>query len=294
MLPFLQIMHSFMNKLNNTDNNNSKFLGFGDIAILTFIANFGIRWLAVAAGMGASSILFWIIGAVFLGFPMALMSAQLCRLYPKEGGIYAWIRESLGERSGFIVAWLYFINNVFYYPAILIFLATNFAYFLGKPALATNNHFVCAVVLIFFWMIVLISLFGLRVNKWLSEYGGILGSVFPALLIIGLGIAMVVTTHHSATTFNWHTLISNHHLSHNLANLTMIMFALTGVEIIPTFANAVKNPKRDLYFGLIIGASLLVVFYVFGTIALNTILSPEQIQKTSGLIHAFALVRFWL
>ncbi len=33
-----------------------KILGFRDIVLLTFISNFGIRWLAVAAGIGASSI----------------------------------------------------------------------------------------------------------------------------------------------------------------------------------------------------------------------------------------------
>lgn len=267
-----------------------KILGFGDVAILTFIANFGIRWLAVAGGIGASSILLWIIGAALLGFPLAFMSAQLSRLYPDEGGIYAWTKHALGEKNGFIVAWLYLVNNVFYYPAILIFLATNFSYFLGKPALANNEHFVCAIVLIFFWLVVLVSLCGLKMNKWLAEYGGIFGSVVPALLIIGLGIAVYSTTKHSATQFNWHTILSDQHITHSLANLTMIMFAITGVEIIPTFANSVKNPKRDLYFGLLIGTMLLIIFYIAGTIALNTILSPQDIQKTSGLMHAFELV----
>lgn len=269
------------------NNTAQKILGFGDITILTFIANFGIRWLAVAAGMGAPSILFWIIGAVFLAFPLAFMSAQLCRLYPYEGGIYAWVRHSLGEKSGFIVAWLYLLNNVFYYPAILIFLATNFSYFLDKPELANNNHFVCAVVLIFFWLVVLISLFGLKMNKCLTEYGGIFGGVIPALLIIGLGCAFYIVTKQSATLLSWHAMLPTHQITHTLVNLTMIMFAITGVEVIPTFANAVKNPKRDLYFGLILGTALLIVFYILGTIALNVILSPDDIHKTSGLMLAF-------
>ena len=267
-----------------------KFLGLRDIIILTLTSNFGIRWLAVAAGLGASSIVFWIVGAITLAMPLAVMSGHLNKLYPEEGGIYAWTRRSLGEKNGFIVAWLYFINNVIYYPAVLIFLATNFAFFLGKPALANNSEFICIVVLVAFWILVLMSAFGLKANKFMAEYGGIIGSIVPAILIIALGFAVYFITKHSATQFGLHQLFSTQHVGSSLANLTMIMFAMTGVEIIPTFANAVKNPKRDIYLGLIIGAALMIGLYILGTIALNVILSPDAIQKTSGLMDAFRLV----
>lgn len=271
-------------------NEPKKIMGLYDVSILTLTANFGVRWLAVAAGLGASSILFWIIGAITLAMPLAIMSGHLNKLFPEEGGIYAWTRRSLGEKSGFIVAWLYFINNVLYYPAVLIFLATNFAYFLGKPELANNDIFVCIVVLCAFWVLVLMSVFGLKSNKFFTEYGGIVGSLFPATLIIVLGFTYYFMTHHSATQFNLHAIFVGQHVSSSLANLTMIMFAMTGVEIIPTFANAVKNPKRDIYLGLIIGASIMIALYILGTVALNFILNPSAIQKASGLMNAFQLI----
>ena len=273
-----------------TTASGQKILGLGDITILTLTANFGVRWLAVAAGLGAASVSFWIIGAVMLAMPLAFMSGRLSQLFPEEGGIYAWTRRSLGEKNGFVVAWLYFLNNILYYPAVLIFLATNFAFFLGKPALANNSTFVCVTVLIAFWLLVLISVFGLKTNKWVTKYGGIIGSIAPAVLIIALGFILFFVTKHSATVFNLQTIIPNHDVSKNLANLTMIMFAMTGVEIIPTFANAVKNPKRDLYWGLIIGATCLVVLYAVGTIALNLILNPDDVRKASGFMSAFQLV----
>lgn len=267
-----------------------KILGLRDIALLTFVSNFGIRWLAVAAGIGASSVLYWIVGSVILAFPLAYITAKLSQLYPEEGGIYAWTRHALGEKNGFVVAWLYLVNNIFYYPAILIFLATNFAFFIGKPALANNSTFICTVVLIGFWLVVLMSLYGFKVNKIMAEYGGFIGSIIPALLVIGAGFAFYIFTKHSATVFNAQTILPNHHISHSLANLTMLMFAMTGVEIIPTFANAAKNPKKDLYLGLIIGTFFMIIFYVLGTIALNIIVSPDDLQKTSGLMYTFQLI----
>ncbi|MDP1575006.1 MAG: APC family permease [Coxiellaceae bacterium] len=267
-----------------------KLLGLKDITLLTFFSNFGVRWLAVAAGMGAVSVFYWIIGAISLAIPMAFMCAQLSRKYPEEGGLYAWTRHTLGEKNGFVVAWLYFINNLFYYPAILIFLATNFAFVIGNPALANNSMFICISVLVAFWFVILISIFGLKMNKIATEFGGLFGSLVPAILIIVLAIAVYLATKQSATAFNWQSMISQKGITNSLSNLTMIMFAMTGVEIIPTFANAVKNPKRDLYFGLIIGAIALVILYIIGTISLNIILAPDDIQKTSGLMHAFQLV----
>src|SRR3990167_2297415 len=268
---------------------SKKILGLRDVALLTFVSNFGVRWFAVAAGVGFSSVSYWIIGALMLGIPFAFIAAELSRLYPEEGGIYAWTRNTLGEKNGFIVAWLYFVNNIFYYPAILIFLATNFSYFIGKPALANNSIFICVVVLVAFWLVVLMSLFGLKKNKILTEYGGVAGSIVPALLIIVLGIGFLIWRKHSATPFHWNALLPNLNVAHSLSNLTMLMFAITGVEIIPTFANAVKNPKRDLYIGLLVGAFALIIFYILGTIALNILLSPSEIHNTSGLIDAFQL-----
>jgi len=68
------------------------------------------------------------------------------------------------------------------------------------------------------------------------------------------------------------------------------MFAMAGIEVIPTFANAVRNVKRDLYFGLLLGAGGIVALYVLGTIAMNILLSPAQIQETSGLMHTFYVI----
>lgn len=268
----------------------NKILGFKDVAVLTFISNFGIRWFAVAAALGASSIFFWIIGAIFFFLPLTFMSAHLSKLYPEEGGIYAWVRHSLGDRSAFVVAWLYWITNIFFYPAILIFLATNLAYLLGNPELANNNVFICTTVIVSFWIIIFISLFGLKANKLLTEYGGTLGTILPTLFLILLGFLVLFLTHHSATIINFHTVLPNGAVMHSLANLSIIMFAMTGIEIIPTFANVVKNPKKDLYFGLLLGAISIVACYILGTVAMNIVLSPSEVQNTSGLIHTFDLI----
>lgn len=69
----------------------------------------------------------------------------------------------------------------FYYPAVLIFLATNFAYFIGRPDLVDNHYYITIVVLVAFWLVTVISFYGLKANKYLVDMGGVLGSFLPAL-----------------------------------------------------------------------------------------------------------------
>ena len=269
---------------------NGKILGLLDIIIMSIVANFGIRWLAVAAGIGPSSILFWFLGAVLFFFPLAIIAAQMSKLYPEEGGIYSWSRHALGEKHGFMVAWLYWVNNIFYYPAVLIFLVTNFAFAIGMPSLANNQWYITIGVLIAFWTLVAISLMGLKANKFLVNYGGVLGSLIPAALLILFAIASLIIFKHSATAFNVTTLKPSHKIFSNLSTLSIIMFAMAGIEIIPTFANSVKNPKRDLFLGLLIGAISIFLLYTVGTVAMNIIATPSDIEKASGLMQTFSII----
>jgi len=252
-------------------NPNKKVLSFFDIAIMTLTANFGIRWLAIAAGIGPSSLIFWLVGAILFFVPLALIVAQLAEAYPEEGGIYAWVRRAMGDKSGFIVAWLYWVNNIFYYPAILIFLASNFAYFLGKPELATNTTYITLSVLIAFWLAIIISLFGLKISKYVVGFGGLAGLIIPSVLLIAIAMFIYFVLHKTATSFSLANFIPNSKMEDNLSSLALIMFAMAGVEIIPTFANSVQNVKRDLYMGLLVGSFLIFVLYTLGTLSMNNL-----------------------
>ncbi|AIT09904.1 amino acid transporter [Candidatus Francisella endociliophora] len=270
--------------------NDNKVLGLKDVTIMAVTANFGIRWIPVAACLGASAIFFWILGAVMFFLPLVVIAVQLSKKHPDEGGIYSWTVRALGEKAGFMVAWLYWVNTVFYYPAVLIFLATNFAYFIGRPDLVSNHYYITIVVLTAFWLVTFISFYGLKANKYLVDIGGVLGSFLPAIAIIVLGFIAYLMVGESATDFSLGNIIPHENVWHNLSTLTIIMFAMAGIEIIPTFANSVKDAKRNLYYGLMLSAFILLGLYILGTVALNLVASPNSINSASGLMEAFEII----
>jgi amino acid transporter len=269
---------------------SNKKLTLFHVAFLTITANFGIRWLAVAGGIGPSALFFWLIGAILFFVPLTIISGQMAVAYPQEGGVYVWVREILGEKFGFIVAWFYWLNNVFFYPAILIFLVSNFSYFLGKPQLANNVNFITITSLVFFWSINIISLFGIRATKNFITTGGIVGLLIPTVLLIVTATYLLMTGHQSATTFTFNSLKPSHTIISNISSLAILMFAMSGIEIIPTFANSVSNIKKDLFLGLILGSVIIFLLYFIGTVAINVSVTPEDIQKASGIIYAFSII----
>jgi amino acid transporter len=233
---------------------------------------------------------FGYLGLHYFFFPLAMMTAQMSRAYPEEGGLYAWTRRALGEKHGFMVSWIYWVNNIFCFPAILIFVASNLAYAIGRPELVHDTTFVLTTALMGFWVILLISLFGLKISKRFVNLGGFLGYFLPTALLIVFAIVAYIHFGGSATDFSFHGFIPSGEFVNNLSSLAMIMFAMAGIEVTATFANRVKNPKRDLYFGLLLGSLAVFALYVLATFAMNVLASPETLQQTTGFVQTFAVI----
>ena len=91
-----------------------------DLILFNLVAVLGLRHLGTTAKFGPGSLLMWLIAAVFFFIPQGLAVSELSSRFPKEGGIYFWTKRALGEGHGFLCGWCYWINNVLYYPNLLI------------------------------------------------------------------------------------------------------------------------------------------------------------------------------
>ena len=95
-------------------------LGLRDMVLFNVVAVVSLRWLATAAAAGPSSITLWVLAAIFFFVPQGLAVSDLAARYPDEGGIYAWTKRSFGEGHGFLCGWCYWVNNILYYPNLLM------------------------------------------------------------------------------------------------------------------------------------------------------------------------------
>src|SRR5271165_2090971 len=109
-----------------------RVLGFRDLVMFYVVASLSLRWIAVAAAAGPSSIVIWLIGVAAIFLPLALCVMELSSRYPEEGGMYVWSKRAFGDFSGFLTGWSYWMSNLPYFPAVLYFAASNALYVGGS------------------------------------------------------------------------------------------------------------------------------------------------------------------
>jgi amino acid transporter len=261
-----------------------------DVVFMNVAAIIGLRWLPIAAGYGASSIILWILATLLFFMPLSLISTELATTWPEQGGMYVWVKQAFGDRSAFIVSWFYWITNFFYYPALLAFVAVTAA-FIINPALAKDKWFVSSVVLGCLWGITLLSLRGIRTSKWLSNIGGLFGIILPGLIIIVLAVLAVFVWKRPIPTdyalANWWPHLGS---GSNIAFLSTLMFAMAGIEVTPILAGEVKDPQRTFPRAILISAFLIISLYIIGTVAITFMIAPAKIGTASGIMDALQLV----
>src|SRR5207247_260972 len=163
-------------------------LGLGDVVLMNIVAVVGLRWIARGARTGPASVTLWVLACVAFFVPLAAAVAELASRYPDQGGVYAWVRRAFGAGHGFICGWCLWVNNLFYFPSLLLFGAEN-AIAIGGDRwqwLATSRLYVVAFVLAGIWIAAVVNVVGLRTGKWLQNAGSA-GVWIPARLLIACG-----------------------------------------------------------------------------------------------------------
>src|ERR1700741_3742151 len=238
-----------------------------DLVLFNLVAVLGLRHLGTTAKFGPGSLLMWLIAAVFFFIPQGLAVIELSSRFPKEGGIYFWTKNALGEGHGFLCGWCYWINNVLYYPNLLISAAVIATFILGKDAsgLSDNWAYVLPVTLGTLWIAVVMNIVGVGTGKWLQNAGGI-GTYVPGLIRILLGVYGAMTTP-SANEFSVATLKPDLNNLPALNLLASIAFAFAGLELASTMAEEVENPRRNLPRSIFLSPPLIAVAYIVGSAA---------------------------
>ena len=93
--------------------------------LFNIVAVVSLRWFATAAAAGPSSITLWVLAALLFFVPQGLAVSDLAARYPEEGGIYVWTKRAFGEGHGFLCGWCYWVNNILYYPNLLMSTAVD-------------------------------------------------------------------------------------------------------------------------------------------------------------------------
>jgi amino acid transporter len=267
-----------------------KVLGLRDVVLMNIVAVVSLRWIARGARTGPPSVTLWILAWIAFFVPLAIAVSALARTYPEQGGVYAWVRRAFGAGHGFICGWCLWVNNMFYFPSLLLFGAANFAAIGGEGwrVMGASRWYSVAFVLAGIWIAAGINIIGLRWGKWLQNAGS-LGVWIPAGLLIGCG-ALALTRFGSATAFTADAMVPRGDVLESVALWSAMCFAFSGFEITSLVGQEIDRPERTIPRGIFIAGAITTVIYIVGSASVLAAVPVSSLKELSGITDAVQLV----
>ncbi len=263
-----------------------KSLTLRDLVLMNLVAIVGLRWVATAAAAGPSSVTLWLLAMVLFFVPQGLAVAELSSRFPEEGGVYVWTKRAFGDFHGFVCGWCYWVNNLFYFPSLLIFVSANtaflVAYFYPALRLDENKPFVTALTLLILWGVAGLSVVGLRVGKWLQNVGGV-ATWIPALTLMGVG-ALAWWRFGSVAQFSFSSVWPDFSDLPKVSFFSEICFAFAGFELAAVLGGEIENPRRTMPRAIVLSGFAIAGIYLLGTLAVLVSLPQSEITTVNGIL----------
>ena len=275
----------------STNSEKTVKLGVITLAIMNVTAVVSLRGLAAEAEYGLSSAFYYLFAALVFLIPTSFVAAELAAMFQdKQGGVFRWVGEAFGKRTGFVAIWLQWVESTIWYPTVLTFGAVSLA-FIGTDSakdmeLASNKVYTLAIVLLIYWAATYISLKGLGWVSKVAKIGGLVGTIIPAGLLVVLAIAYLVSGGESQMNFGGNFFPDIARLD-NLVLASGIFLFYAGMEMSGVHVSEMENPTRNYPRAVFIGAAITVAIFILGTFSLGIIIPQKDINLTQSLLVGF-------
>jgi APA family basic amino acid/polyamine antiporter len=242
---------------------------------------------------------FWLISVWVLTGLITLLGAlaygELAAMFPRAGGQYVFLRESMGPVVGFLYGWTLF---VVIQTGTVAAVAVAFGKFLGVlwPAITPDlytwfPHFSFTltgapvdvglspqrvIALITVWILTWINLRGVREGKLVQTTLTIAKvGVLALLVILGLTVgrnATAILANFGPGNFAPHVDINSAFVIAFGAAMVGSLFSSDSWNNVTFAAAEVQNPKRNLPLALALGAGMVTVLYILANFAYLSVL----------------------
>ena len=255
-----------------------KELGLTDLVFTQILFIVGLPWVGVAAKQGPSHVVLWLMAALLFYIPSAFVVIYLNKTMPLEGGVYQWAKLGFNDAIGFLVAWNLWLFAILNTSEIGLQLTQYIVYIVGPSSegLAENRLFIGAVNLFVIGLLVVITIIGLGVGKWVHKAGGLLMVLTFATIVI---LPIVNYFNGSLSTYQpvtfampvWNV------MTFNLLG-KMGFGAFGGFEYVAIHAGEARDPVRTIGRSVAVAAPIIAVMFILGTSAVLMLIPQDQID----------------
>jgi glutamate:GABA antiporter len=236
------------------------------------------------AVFGLASVFLYVLPAFVFLVPVSLVAAELASGWP--GGVYNWVREGISAPMGLLAVWCEFAQTIFYYPALLAYVAGTLAY-VFDPGLASNGVYNAVIIIVLFWGGVLVCSRGQALVARLGSGGTVLGTLIPAAILVALGLAYLVQPNHPAAPMTAHHLLPAWTGLGSIVLVVNSFFTYAGIEVNAVHVDELRNPAREYPRSIFVAMALVLAVFIGPTLAISWVIPSAQISFTAGVMQAF-------
>jgi amino acid transporter len=238
----------------NTEEGLKRVVGVSDLALTIVGFTIGAGIFALPAIVGIQLGAFAVFGYLFCGIMLAaimLCYAEVGSSVTSAGGSYAYVEAAFGKFAGFVISWVFFFGWSVLSDAALMnivadSLAVIFPVFLN-PWLRGLFFFVLL------GFMVMINIWGAKQGVAVVKLISII-KLLPLFAIIIFGFGKINTAN-----LYWEQFPS----IKTFGNTALILFfAFAGFESALGVSGEIKNPKRTVPLGILLGGVLVLIVYL--------------------------------
>lgn len=277
-----------------SNSNDSKKIVWTSLAFMGFSTVWGFG--NVANGFmyfnGIQVILSWVFMFALYFVPYALMVGELGSAFKTSGGgVSSWIQQTFGNKLAYYAGWTYWACHITYIAskgsgglkAISWAVFRNAETYDTFPTLAVQMA-TLAVFLIFCW----VASRGMTVLKGLTTLAGSTMFVMSILYIVMMFAAPLINPNggYVQMDFSLTNLVPEFNLAY-FTSLSILVFAVGGVEKISPYVNKVEDPAKGFPKGMIAVAVMVVVCAILGTVAMGMMYDPAVINESTESFNSY-------
>ena len=240
------------------------------------------------ASSGFHLVFFLIIGGLLWFLPVALCAAEMATVDGwEEGGIFAWVGNTLGERWGFAAIFFQWFQITVGFVTMIYFILGALSYLLNWPALNSNPLIKFIGVMIIFWFLTFSQFGGTRNTAKIAKAGFVFGVLLPAVILFLLAIIYVVKGNPIHVAISAKALIPDFSKVNTLVIFVSFILAYMGVEASASHVNKLQNPKRDYPLAIFILVALAIVLNTVGGLTVASVIPENQLSLSAGVVQTF-------
>ena len=263
----------------------AKKFRLSDVILSVICVVFVAEAAAPVAVLGNSQFFWWLFMIIAFLLPYGLISSELGTTYQGDGGLYDWINKAYpGTRWGARASWWYWLNFPLWMASLAVMTPDLTAIAFG---IEINIWVGLLIQLVFIAIVTVIACYPVCDSVIILNICAVI-KVGLALLVGGMGIYFIIQNGF-VNDMSPATFLPSFDLD-SLSFISVIIFNMLGFEVVCTFADDMKDPKKQIPQAIVIGGFVIAAVYLLGGFGIGAGIPASEIDAASGLIESVVLM----